>query len=82
MPYIESRTRSALDRRGVGAPATVGELTYVLYRTCLDYLGPNPRFTHFAEVLGALSATENEFYRRQVAPYEDIKILQNGDVYA
>ena len=82
MPYIDSASRVPLDRRGVAGPQDVGQLTYVLYRTCLDYLGPNPRFTQFAEVLGALSATENEFYRRQVAPYEDIKILQNGDVCA
>jgi len=33
------------------------------------------------EVLGAFDAASKEFYRRVVAPYEDEKIEQNGDVY-
>ena len=79
MPYINKASRVIYDS-GRGGPIDVGGLTYVLYRACVDYLGPNPRFQQFAEVLGALSATENEFYRRKVVPYEDAKILENGDI--
>lgn len=32
-------------------------------------------------VLAALEAAKLEFYRRQVAPYEDKKIESNGDVF-
>lgn len=30
--------------------------------------------------IGMLECAKNEFYRRQTAPYEDIKIKENGDV--
>jgi hypothetical protein len=33
------------------------------------------------DVLGALEGAKQEFYRRVVVPYEDQKILDNGDVY-
>ena len=38
------------------------------YKTCND-------------ITGALINCEHEFYRRVVAPYEDKKIIENGDVY-
>ncbi len=34
-----------------------------------------------AEVLGALSATQQEFYRRIAVPYEDRKRKENGEVF-
>jgi len=33
-----------------------------------------------AFAMGVLSAITEEFYRRKVAPYEDEKIVENGDV--
>jgi hypothetical protein len=80
MPYIDQASRDAIDQEG-HAPATVGELTYVLYRAALDYaVQQGICYQTFAEVLAALDATSKEFYRRQVAPYEDEKIAANGDV--
>jgi hypothetical protein len=38
------------------------------------------RYQQIAEVMGALAATQAEFYRRVAAPYEDRKIEENGDV--
>jgi len=77
MPYITEKQKEELKSRH---PKNVGELTYVLYLTCLQYAGPNPNYQTHAEILGALTATQHELYRRQVAPYEDRKILENGDV--
>ena len=34
-----------------------------------------------ADVRGAIHACQTEFYRRLIAPYEDQKIKENGDVY-
>lgn len=79
MPYVNQNARIALNRAS-GEPVNVGELTYVLYRECLRYLGREPRYADFAEVLGALEATKLELYRRQIAPYEDGKLDLNGDV--
>ena len=33
------------------------------------------------DIIGALEGAKMEFYRRVVAPYEDEKIKENGDVY-
>lgn len=77
MPYIKEGRRDFVKRMG---GANVGDLTYILYKTCLDYLGTSPSFSDFAEVLGALEAYKLELYRRKIAPYEDKKIEENGDV--
>lgn len=33
------------------------------------------------DVMGALEGAKQEYYRRIVAPYENEKIKENGDVY-
>ena len=38
-------------------------------------------YSSFNDVIGALEACKLEFYRRVVSPYEDNKIIENGDVY-
>lgn len=86
MPYIKQEGRDrmepALEELETCGPYDVGELTYLLYRVCKDYVYPahRARYKDLAEVLGALEATKQEFYRRIVAPYEDKKIKENGDV--
>ena len=80
MPYVTPNVRKLLD--GGCAPADVGQLTYVLYKACLRYID-NPRgyrYQDLAEVLGSLEATQQEFYRRIVVPYEEQKIKDNGDI--
>lgn len=86
MPYIAGEDREELDPTSAltgsqREATTPGELTFQL--TCLvdGYLAGNLDFQAIAEVLGALEATKLELYRRIVAPYEDVKIDLNGDVY-
>lgn len=38
------------------------------------------KYKHINDVLGVLGAVTAEFYRRVAAPYEDLKIRDNGDV--
>ena len=78
-PYIPQDRRRAIDEQGA-LPTNTGELTYALYRMGLDYLPPNARFADYSEVVAALECAKLEFYRRRVAPYEDIKITESGDV--
>lgn len=82
MPYIDDESRRLVDERG---PATVGELTYRLTTECLAWLDvfgtQTTDFRRIASVLGALEATKLELYRRRIAPYEDRKAEENGDVY-
>ncbi len=121
MPYIAWDAKQRLDEEGY-TPQNVGELTYVMTKIVLSgedqtrrlevaaeiyasEQGPM-RFAVFAEVLGAFTATELEYYRRMdaseffnarvhplqqaranfyrihVAPYENRKIAENGDVFS
>lgn len=77
MPYIkkEDRTRARF------VPEAPGELNFALTAMILRYLGDNPGYTRFNDVLGVLSAISMELNRRMIVPYEEKKIKENGDVY-
>ena len=79
MPYVEKERRDRLDLNL--PPRTPGELNYVLTTVCLEYVDGEPNYTFYNEVIGVLECVKQEFYRRAVAPYEDTKIAENGDVY-
>ena len=38
------------------------------------------RYFYLNRAMGVLECIKQEFYRRVAAPYEDIKIVENGDV--
>ena len=79
MPYIKNERKKRLVNPSE-VPKNTGELTYLLFDQCLDYMYIYGRkFQTLAEILGALEAAKIEFYRRIVAPYEDEKIAENGD---
>lgn len=81
MPYINQDRRTPLDT-GAATPQTSGELNYLLTKAAIDYaLEHGFSYAIFNDVIGALGGAKQEFYRRLVAPYEDNKIVENGDVY-
>ena len=82
MPYIRQEDRQRFDRiiDSIPAPESAGELNYVFTRIIHDYVGNRWNYAGMNDVLGALEGAKLEFYRRVVAPYEDQKIQQNGDV--
>lgn len=80
MPYIPYDIRAKLDD-GSQSPATPGELNYLLTQIVLDYLPGMPRYEDYNAVLGVLAAMQHEIYRRMVAPYEDIKRAENGEIF-
>ncbi len=80
MPYIDPERRRDLDAFG-GFPVSTGELTYKIYKICMQYLNKSEgRFQDRSEVIAALECAKLEFYRRQLSEYEDSAILRNGDV--
>ena len=87
MPYIKevnkTMLRSATESITNNPPTTAGELNYVLTRVCLEYLNKQlqKNYQAYNDVVGALEGCKLEMYRRAVAPYEDSKISENGDVY-
>lgn len=87
MPYIkkEDRVRATLN------PQTVGELNYAitqLINKYADYMEDHAPldkmhkgYQLYNDVIGALECCKLEVYRRVLAPYEDKKIRENGDVF-
>jgi hypothetical protein len=80
MPYIDQKSRDRVTREGA-APGSAGELNFLITRLVLARLGEHPRYEDFNAAIGALECAKLELYRRMVAPYEDKKIVENGDVY-
>jgi hypothetical protein len=85
MPYVNAEARVRLDVSGP-EPKTEGELNYCITRMVQAYLkrvSPNkpPNYALWNSVVGALECAKLEAYRRAIAPYEDTKIKENGDVY-
>ncbi len=87
MPYIKKEQRPELDAlinplivymKNLPESDQDGSLNYVITRI-LKSLYPKKYF-HVNRALGVLSAVTHEFYRRVIAPYEDTKISENGDV--
>ncbi len=78
MPYIPPEERRQLEYHPV--PESAGQLNYLITKLVKAYLGDSPRYYDFNDVIGALECAKLEVYRRSVAPYEDIKIAENGDV--
>jgi hypothetical protein len=61
---------------------SAGELNFaftVVSRSYLEDKGES--YQTYNDIIGALEGCKLELYRRMVAPYEDVKIKENGDVY-
>jgi hypothetical protein len=81
MPYITQDRRDLL-YMGKIVPADAGELNYVITRALTEYISHHGvRYSKMNDVVGALEGAKLEFYRRVVAPYENQKRAEHGDVY-
>ena len=82
MPYILKENREELGYITPRFPDNCGELNYWLTLSCLKYLASNGEcYQIYNDIIGALESCKLEMYRRMIAPYEDKKIKENGDVY-
>ena len=84
MPYLSEARRTYVAKRlhaGALEDLVAGDLNYVLTTTLLGFVGPAPSYARFNEAIGALESAKLELYRRMIAPYEDRKANENGDVY-
>lgn len=89
MPYIKQEQRPEFSPNAYGVPKaeTEGQLNYQITELVSSFLSdPEPPFTRknyakFNAAIGALECAKLELYRRLVAPYENDKIEENGDVY-
>lgn len=86
MPYITQNNRDAIDpalNRVAQVTTNGGELNYVISTIVATYVRKNGlRYQNISDVLGALNGAIGEFNRRVVDPYEQQKMLENGDLRA
>lgn len=84
MPYIHNDHREQVEQDFIdgGYIHTKGDLNYLISTVCKAYLKTHGlSYSICNDIVGALECTKQEFYRRIVTPYENRKIIENGDVY-
>jgi hypothetical protein len=83
MPYIKPEDREQF-KLGLEllSPTCAGELNYLFTKIAIHYFidKGGAKYQHFNDIIGALEGCKLELYRRFIAPYEDKKIQENGDV--
>jgi hypothetical protein len=86
MPYIKDADRTQYKKsieklaELVTANPSPGELNYILSKLLWTIFDKKPSYTLGNNLMGVLECVKVEFYRRKLAPYEDAKIQENGDI--
>ncbi len=85
MPYIKQEERAPIDFAMEPlltrvADMSEGQMNYVITQLIRRWTGPEANYARYNSVVGFLESAKLEFYRRGVAPYEETKILGNGDL--
>ena len=84
MPYIKKQKRNKLEPTILVASMNVdneGDLNYCFSLLCKEFIKKKgKKYTNFNACIGALESAKLELYRRHIAPYEDEKIKENGDI--
>lgn len=85
VPYITNDAREALSRSlyDGGTPESAGELNFLISYLLDKYVTHHGlSYATINTLVGVLECAKLELYRRVAVPYEDTKIIQNGDVYS
>jgi len=90
MPYLTKEEKEKFDPKyketlsfleKMDIKDLTGHLNYMVFRTVKVWTKKNgKKYFVFAAIVGTMICCVLEIYRRLVAPYEDKKILENGDV--
>lgn len=96
MPYIKQEKREEFIIKSSQLPTNMsidllslagqncncaGDLNYAFTKIIHSYIKQNgENYQNYNDAIGALESCKLELYRREVAPYEDVKIEVNGDV--
>lgn len=58
-----------------------GTLNYIITKLCLHFLNLHGEcYDTYNMIIGVLECAKQEFYRKQISIYEEIKIKENGDL--
>lgn len=92
MPYIEQRYRDLIDneidelieglkRFDVGSTVPDGAINYVFTKILLAFFDQPTSYFNIQRVIGLLECIKSEYMRRVGEPYENMKRIQNGEVF-
>tara|TARA_Y100000996_G_scaffold387409_1_gene346189 strand:- start:4096 stop:4380 length:285 start_codon:yes stop_codon:yes gene_type:complete len=90
MPYIKNKDREKFDeslQEISNNILSMGDMNYCVSTIIAKYLEEVQRvegsvgYYYYNQLIGVLECAKLELYRRLAAPYEDLKIDENGDVY-
>ena len=86
MPYIKSKKSRGLIEENLNRASmfimNCGDLNFaftILCKRFIEIFGES--YTNYATCVSSLVCAKLELYRRKIAPYEDKKIEENGDVW-
>ena len=89
MPYISENYRDILRKelaeliivlKTIKDSDLDGCLNYVISKLAIDLYGRGG-YAVYNRLIGVLESAKQEFYRREMAPYEDKKKNENSDIY-
>ena len=83
MPYIKEEDRKKFEDflHDCPCPLTAGEFNFLITQLTRKYIANfGESYQVYNDLMGALEGCKLEMYRRRVAPYENKKMNENGDV--
>jgi len=82
MPYISKTQREEITKHGV-PPSVPGELNFAISSLIDQYIDNIGGLSYVSlnTIIGVLECVKLEIYRRIGAPYEDEKLIENGEVF-
>lgn len=86
MPYIDQSFRDKFDPHIDALSQNdnlydAGFLNYIITRLTHEFLCTRGfNYEGYNAAIGVLESAKLELYRRRVAPYEEVKITENGDI--
>jgi len=84
MPYIKRERRSLFDSHLEACASQIlneGDFNYCIYKMAsllIEGIGGN--YQNLSMCSSAMEHAKLEWYRKRVAPYEEKKIAENGDI--
>ncbi len=84
MPYIKQKDRKKFDKELLKIAKKIsnsGDLNYCISRLCVECLynkADSAGYELYNAIVGVLECAKQEFIRRYLSPYEDMKIDMNG----
>jgi hypothetical protein len=84
MPYIKPERRHLFDEHLQACTLEIeseGELNYCIYKLSTLLIGRiGESYDKLSMCSSAMEHAKLEWYRKRLAPYEDLKIAENGDI--